>query len=154
MKVVLRYTRLPKPRGGWNYSLHVVLRVEYSDAERAAMNPDWKLKAMSWPVIFWETSHRGAVQEYMISYAPSHATSIEREFHVQTSDDREILVRWFIARRDELVEAGRNFWEDNPPVPGEQEHVMDVTLRDGEVVPEAAEPKVRRRVTAMAGVAS
>ena len=44
MRVVLKYRRLPKPRGGWRYGLWFLFRVEYSEREREELNPTWEWK--------------------------------------------------------------------------------------------------------------
>lgn len=48
MKVVLKYERLAKPRGGWRYGLDLTLRVEISQSEVEELAPDWLIN-MDWP---------------------------------------------------------------------------------------------------------
>lgn len=46
MYVKLSYTRGEKPRGGWCYPLEAGLFVDYSDAEIAALAPDWRAEVI------------------------------------------------------------------------------------------------------------
>jgi hypothetical protein len=41
MKVSLRYRRLPKPRGAWNFGLWAAFEVAYTPEERESLNPNW-----------------------------------------------------------------------------------------------------------------
>lgn len=151
MRVVLRYTRLPKPRGGWNFGLSIVLRVEYSDAESTAFAPDWKPPEVVWPVKQLTGPERSS-KTLHTSYFSAIGTGYRGTVYLATSADRETLIAWLIDRRDEAVLAAQKFWDDNPPVEGERETIMDVDVCDGVVETPSEEPTVRRKVRVMAGV--
>lgn len=154
MRIVLRYTRLPKPRGRWNFPLRVVFKVEYSASEMASLSPDWETSRCSWPSIGLVDPEAGSFYRSMPDrkFGPLHPV-VDTVFYLQCSEIRETLITWLLARRDECVGASQKFWDDNPPVPGEPEAIMDVDVCDGVVgTPASEEPTVRRKVRVMTHV--
>jgi hypothetical protein len=148
MKVIGRWKRLEKPRGGWRFGLEFYLRVEYSEEERDALKPDWVADIPTETMTLREAAERENSAKTSVAFKHSRgdfhfstesgrvkiypSTLAEKKVFFDSEQERDRFVTFLQKIVSETARVAEDWWSQNPPIPGdEQESVVVVEANRG-----------------------
>jgi hypothetical protein len=148
MKVIGRWKRLEKPRGGFRFGLFFCIQIEYGEEN---LGPDWSVDVSTANAPrFWSDPRRSNDMELgaIPLCAPNNSRliySVEnawgstgritpettfggKEVYFDSLEEREEFIAFLRKIIDEISRVAQDWWAENPPVPGdEEESVLVVT---------------------------
>lgn len=140
MKVILKYQRLPKPRGSWWYGIKWSFLVQYSEDERAKLNPSWSFR-FDEETVKCSTRCKGDFYPMNISLTvqpntglPDHRFPQGTEWYFKSAEDRAAFIVSLHKMRDAAVQAHLTWWNANPPDEGEADETVSLVLCEGDSI--------------------
>jgi hypothetical protein len=156
MKIVLKYQRHPKPRGGWRYPLWIYLACEWDNGEAERLNPMWTVNAShdtlqtyQYPSLrkndrLWWNFRSNVASSFTIKPEPPYNEHINLTAYYNTRADREIAIEWFHHIATLVRERAQTWLAEHEEESGDPQETTVIFPIDPDH--SATEPAIRRHI--------
>jgi hypothetical protein len=141
MKIILKYQKLPKPRGSWWWGVSWLFTAKYTDKEFAEFNPTWTFSINGKEELKYSNTAKGGNYPATISFTvqpnyllPAYNKPNGDTWFFRTQNDRTAFITMLHKMRDHAVEAHKAWWAANPPDEGDKEDNFSLVLCDGDSI--------------------